>query len=138
MNIYYHDYSNQNDHGYHYIYAFSRHFYPKRLTVHSGYIFFVSMCSLGIEPTTFALLTQCSNHQRPPNTYTPQYRQAPVTTELSRLQFTTPVMVETAVHSPVMAAKTESAHKMAVIPEFHPVTVIDPEPCHVTANLPEP
>ncbi len=24
--------------------------------------FFVSMCSLGIEPTTFALLTQCSNH----------------------------------------------------------------------------
>ncbi len=23
-------------------------------------IFFVSMCSLGIEPTTFALLTQCS------------------------------------------------------------------------------
>ncbi len=25
-------------------------------------IFFVSMCSLGIEPTTFALLTQCSNH----------------------------------------------------------------------------
>ncbi len=43
-----------------FIYAFSRHFYPKRLTVHSGYIFFVSMCSLGIEPTTFALLTQCS------------------------------------------------------------------------------
>ncbi len=26
-----------------YIYAFSRHFYPKRLTVHLGYIFFVSM-----------------------------------------------------------------------------------------------
>ncbi len=22
------------------------------------------MCSLGIEPTTFALLTQCSNHQK--------------------------------------------------------------------------
>ncbi len=43
-----------------YIYAFSRRFYPKRLTVHSGYTFFVSMCSLGIEPTTFALLTQCS------------------------------------------------------------------------------
>ncbi len=35
------------------IYAFSRRFYPKRLTVHSGYTFFVSMCSLGIEPTTF-------------------------------------------------------------------------------------
>ncbi len=45
-----------------YIYAFSRRFYPKRLTVLSGYTFFVSMCSLGIEPTTFALLTQCSNH----------------------------------------------------------------------------
>ncbi len=28
----------------HYIYAFSRCFYPKRLTVHSGYTFFVSMC----------------------------------------------------------------------------------------------
>ncbi len=38
------------------MYAFSRRFYPK----HSGYTFFVSMCSLGIEPTTFALLTQCS------------------------------------------------------------------------------
>ncbi len=46
-----------------YIYAFSRRFYPKRLTVHSGYTYFCQyMCSLGIEPTTFALLTQCSNH----------------------------------------------------------------------------
>ncbi len=27
-----------------YNYAFSRRFYPKRLTVHSGYTFFVSMC----------------------------------------------------------------------------------------------
>ncbi len=26
------------------IYAFSRCFYPKRLTVHLGYTFFVSMC----------------------------------------------------------------------------------------------
>ncbi len=44
-----------------YIYAFSRRFYPKRLTVHSGYTFFCQyVCSLGIEPTTFALLTQCS------------------------------------------------------------------------------
>ncbi len=25
------------------IYAFRRHFYPKRLTMHSGYIFIVSM-----------------------------------------------------------------------------------------------
>ncbi len=27
-----------------YIYAFSRDFYPKRLTVHSGYTFFMSIC----------------------------------------------------------------------------------------------
>ncbi len=40
--------------------TFSRRFYPKRLTVHSGYTFFCQyVCSLGIEPTTFALLTQC-------------------------------------------------------------------------------
>ncbi len=46
-----------------YMYAFSRRFYPKRLTLHSGYTCFCQyMCSLGIEPTTFALLTQCSNH----------------------------------------------------------------------------
>ncbi len=45
------------------IYAFSRHFYPKRLTVHSGYTFFCQyVCSLGIKPTTFALLTQFSYH----------------------------------------------------------------------------
>ncbi len=44
-----------------YIYAFSRRFYPKRLTVNSGYTCFCQyMCFLGIEPTTFALLTQCS------------------------------------------------------------------------------
>ncbi len=45
-------------------FTFSRRFYPKRLTVHSGYTFFICqyVCSLGIEPTTFALLTQCSNH----------------------------------------------------------------------------
>ncbi len=44
-----------------YIYAFSRRFYPKRLTVHSDYTFFCQyVCSLGIEPTTFALVTQCS------------------------------------------------------------------------------
>ncbi len=30
--------------GYIYIYAFSRRFYTKRLTVHSGYTFIVSMC----------------------------------------------------------------------------------------------
>ncbi len=34
--------------------AFSRRFYPKRLTVHSGYTFFFHyVCSLGIELTTF-------------------------------------------------------------------------------------
>ncbi len=27
-----------------YIYAFTKRFYPKRLTVHSGYTFFVSLC----------------------------------------------------------------------------------------------
>ncbi len=45
-----------------YIYAFSRRFYPKRLTVqYLGYNFFCQyVCSLEIEPTTFALLTQCS------------------------------------------------------------------------------
>ncbi len=35
-------------------------FIQSDLQVHSGYTFIVSMCSLGIEPTTFALLTQCS------------------------------------------------------------------------------
>ncbi len=35
----------------HYIYAFSRRFYPKRLTVHS--FFYQYVCSLGIEPKTF-------------------------------------------------------------------------------------
>ncbi len=35
------------------MYAFSRHFYPKWFTEHSGHKFFVSMCSLGIEPPTF-------------------------------------------------------------------------------------
>ncbi len=44
-----------------YILHFIRRFYPKRLTVHSGYTYFCQyMCSLGIEPTNFALLTQCS------------------------------------------------------------------------------
>ncbi len=47
-----------------YIYAFSRRFYPKRLTVHSGYtllLFFVSMCvPWELNPQPFVLLTQCS------------------------------------------------------------------------------
>ncbi len=44
-----------------YIYAFSRHFYPKRLTVHSGYTCFMTMCvPWESNPQPFALLTQCS------------------------------------------------------------------------------
>ncbi len=44
-----------------YIYAFSRRFYPKRLTVHSGYTFFVSMCvPWEFNPQPFELLTQYS------------------------------------------------------------------------------
>ncbi len=35
------------------MYALSRRFYPKRLTVHSGYNIFQYVCSLGIEPITF-------------------------------------------------------------------------------------
>ncbi len=37
--------------------------------VYSGYTFFVSMCSLGIEPTTFALLTQCSTTEPQEHTF---------------------------------------------------------------------
>ncbi len=37
-----------------YMYAFSRRFYPKQLTVHSGYtLLYHYVCSLGIKPTTF-------------------------------------------------------------------------------------
>ncbi len=44
-----------------YIYAFSRRFYPKQLTVHSGYTCFISMCvPWELNPQPFALLTQCS------------------------------------------------------------------------------
>ncbi len=41
-----------------YMYTFGRRFYPKRLTVHSGYTFFVSMCvPWELNPRPFALLT---------------------------------------------------------------------------------
>ncbi len=54
-NIYIYIYTHTHTH------EFSKRFYPKRLTLHSGYTFFCQyVCSLGIEPTTFALLTQCS------------------------------------------------------------------------------
>ncbi len=45
-----------------YIYAFSRRFYPKRLTLHSSYSFTFDqlLLSLGIEPMILALLTPCS------------------------------------------------------------------------------
>ncbi len=45
-----------------YIYAFSRRFYPKRLTVHSSYSFTFDqlLLSLGIEPMILALLAPCS------------------------------------------------------------------------------
>ncbi len=43
------------------IYALSRCFYPKWLTVHSAYMFFISLCaSWESNPQPFALLTQCS------------------------------------------------------------------------------
>ncbi len=46
----------------HYIYAFSRRFYPKRLTLHSSYsfTFYQHLLSLGIEPMILALLAPCS------------------------------------------------------------------------------
>ncbi len=44
-------------------FTFSRRFYPKRLTVHSSYNFFVHMCvPWELNPQPFALLMQCSNH----------------------------------------------------------------------------
>ncbi len=46
-----------------YIYAFSRHFYPKRLTVHSGYTFFYQyVCSLGIKPMTLCAANAMPYH----------------------------------------------------------------------------
>ncbi len=45
-----------------YIYAFSRHFYPKRLTLHSSYSFTFDqlLLSVGIVPMILALLAPCS------------------------------------------------------------------------------
>ncbi len=45
-----------------YIYAFSRRFYPKRLTLHSSYsfTFYQLLLSLGIEPMILALPAPCS------------------------------------------------------------------------------
>ncbi len=45
-----------------YIYAFSRRFYPKRLTLHSSYsfTFYQLLLSLGSEPMIVALVAPCS------------------------------------------------------------------------------
>ncbi len=43
-----------------YIHAFSKRFYPKRLTVHLGCTFFVSVFPGNWTQLPFALLTQCS------------------------------------------------------------------------------
>ncbi len=54
-----------------YIYAFSRRFYPKRLTVHLGYTYFISMCvPWESNPQPFALLTQCSTTEPQEHTVT--------------------------------------------------------------------
>ncbi len=46
-------------------FTFIRRFYPKWLTVRLRYTFFLLqyVCFLGFEPTTFALLTQCSTNE---------------------------------------------------------------------------
>ncbi len=49
-----------SDSFYIYIYAFIRLFYPKRLQCIQAIYISLYVCSLGIEPTPFALLTQCS------------------------------------------------------------------------------
>ncbi len=51
-----------------YMYAFSRHFFIQSDLQYiqvNLYIFCHNLCSLGIEPTTFALLTQCSTTEPP-------------------------------------------------------------------------
>ncbi len=50
--------------GYIYIYACTRRFYLHSGYTYLGYTYFGQyMCSLGIKPTTFALLTQCSTSE---------------------------------------------------------------------------
>ncbi len=43
-------------------FTFIRLFYPKRLTLHSGYTFCQYVCSLGIEPMTFCAANAMLNH----------------------------------------------------------------------------
>ncbi len=53
-----------------YIYAFSRRFYPKRLTIAVRLYIFVSMCvPWESNPQSFALLTQCSTTEPHRNTF---------------------------------------------------------------------
>ncbi len=51
-----------------FIYAFSRRFYPKWLTVHSGYTFSLVCVPWESNPQPFALLTQCSTTEPHRNT----------------------------------------------------------------------
>ncbi len=54
-----------------YIYAFSRRFYPKRLTITFRLYIFISMCvPWELNPQLFALLTQCSTTEPHRNTIT--------------------------------------------------------------------
>ncbi len=56
-----------------YIYIFSRHFYPKRLTIAFRlYIFNQHLCSLGIEPTTFCAANAMLYHWATHSTYSIQ------------------------------------------------------------------
>ncbi len=59
-----------------YIYAFSRRFYPKRLTLHSSYsfTFYQLLLSLGIEPMILALLVPCSTIWATGKQYNKQYK----------------------------------------------------------------
>ncbi len=53
-----------------YIYAFSRRFYPKRLTIAFRLYIFISMCvPWESNPQPFALLTQCSTTEPHRNTH---------------------------------------------------------------------
>ncbi len=54
-----------------YIYAFSRRFYPKRLTITFSLYIFISMCvPWESNPQPFALLTQCSSTEPHIHTHT--------------------------------------------------------------------
>ncbi len=62
-----HRYTSISSATYIYIYTFCRRFYPKRLTVHSGYTFFFCqyVFPLVIEPTTFCAAKAMLYHWAP-------------------------------------------------------------------------